>query len=111
MGQVIKAYLGVVFLLLMGLVGIGIVAAGMEVNAARNYHADVIAEIECSNFHPAVIDACKSQAQEAGYCLEVEKLAYDAEGKEQTAEVVLSFDYAIPILNLVSDHKVRGFAR
>ena len=111
MGQVIKAYLGIFFLLLMGLVGIGIVAAGMEVNAARNYHADVVTEIVCSNFHPAVISACKSQAQEAGYGLEIENLAYGAEGKEQMAEVVLSFDYAIPILNLVSSHKVRGFAR
>ena len=111
MGQVIKAYLGIFFLLLMGLVGIGVVAAGMEVNAARNYHADVVTEIECSNFHPAVIDACKSQAQKAGYRLEVERISYDAEGKEQMAEVVLTFHYSIPILDLVSDHKVRGFAR
>ena len=111
MGQLMKSYLGIFFLLVMGLVGIGIVAAGMEANAARNYHADVVTEIECSNFSPAVIHACKAQAQEAGYGLEVESLAYDAEGKEQVAEVVLSFDYAIPILNLVSEGKVRGFAR
>ena len=50
MGQVMKSYLGIFFLLVMGLVGIGIVAAGMEANAARNYHADVVTEIECSNF-------------------------------------------------------------
>ncbi len=67
MGQVMKSYLGIFFLLVMGLVGIGIVAAGMEANAARNYHADVVTEIECSNFSPAVIHACKAQAQEAGY--------------------------------------------
>ncbi len=30
MGQVLKTYLGLFFLLLMGLVGIGVVAAGME---------------------------------------------------------------------------------
>ena len=45
MGQVLKTYLGLFFLLLMGLVGIGVVAAGMEVSAARSYHADVISEI------------------------------------------------------------------
>ncbi len=111
MGQVIKAYLGVFFLLLMGLVGIGVVAAGMEVNAARNYHADVVTEIECSNFHPSVIETCKKQAEEVGYGLEVQRLAYGAEGRQQIAEVVLSFEYSIPVLNLVSEHKVRGVAR
>ena len=45
MGQVIKAYLGLCFLLLMGLVGIGVVAAGIEAAAARDYHADAISEI------------------------------------------------------------------
>lgn len=111
MGQVIKAYLGIFFLLLMGLVGIGVVAAGMEANAARNYHADVVTEIECSNFHPSVIETCRRQAEEAGYGLEVQRMAYGAEGREQIAEVVLSFEYSIPVLNLVSEHKVRGIAR
>ena len=62
MGQVLKTYLGLFFLLLIGLVGIGVVAAGMEAAAARDYHADVISEIECSNFNAGVIAACKSQA-------------------------------------------------
>ncbi len=65
MGQVIKTYLGLFFILLMGLVGIGVVTAGIQSAAARNYHADVINEIECSNFNDGVIEACKQQAQEA----------------------------------------------
>lgn len=66
MGQVLKAYLGLCFLLLMGLVGIGVVAAGIEAAAARDYHADAISEIECSNFNASVISACKSQAKSKG---------------------------------------------
>lgn len=111
MGQVMKTYLGIFFLLLMGLVGIGVVAAGIEVSAARNYHADVVSEIECSNFNPSVIDACVQQAQDSGYQLEVADMVYDAEENERMAEVILTFDYAIPVLDLVSDHEVRGFAR
>lgn len=111
MGQVMKAYLGIFFLMLMGLVGIGVVAAGIEVNAARNYHADVVSEIECSNFNSSVIASCKQQAQNAGYQLEVADLVYDTVRNQRMAEVILSFDYAIPILNLVSNHEVRGFAR
>lgn len=111
MGQVLKTYLGLFFLLLMGLVGIGIVAAGIEVSAARDYHADVISEIECSNFNAGVISACKSQAAGRGYELRVADMVYDAQRNQRMAEVVLSFEYAIPILNLVSGHEIRGFAR
>ncbi len=111
MGQVIKAYLGIFFLLLVGMVGVGVIAAGIQTNAARSYHADVVSEIECSNFSPSVIDSCIRQADAAGYGLEVEEFVYDASKNQRMAEVVLTFDYAIPILNLVSDHQVRGFAR
>lgn len=111
MGQVIKTYLGLFFLLLMGLVGIGVVTAGVQSAAARNYHADVISEIECSNFNAGVISACKQQAQDAGYGLEVKLMSHDAEGHTMTAEVILEYDYAIPILNLATEHEVRGFAR
>lgn len=111
MGQVVKTYLGLFFLLLMGLVGIGVVTAGVQSAAARNYHADVISEIECSNFNAGVIAACRQQAQDAGYGLEVKTMSYDADGHAMTAEVILEYDYAIPILNLTTEHEVRGFAR
>lgn len=111
MGQVIKTYLGLFFILLTGLVGIGVVTAGVQSAAARNYHADVIAEIECSNFNDGVIAACKTQAQEAGYDLTVRAMTYDARGKQKTAEIILTYDYAIPVLNLITEHEVRGFAR
>ena len=111
MGQVMKTYLGIFFLMLMGLIGIGVVKAGIEVNAARNYHADVISEIECSNFNLNVVNACKIQAKNKGYQLVVTDMVYDIEKNQRMAEVVLSFQYAIPILNLISEHEVRGFAR
>ena len=111
MGQVLKTYLGLFFLLIMGLVGIGVVAAGIEVTAARNYHADVISQVECSNFNAGVISACKNQAGERGYQLEVAELVYDGEGNQRMAEIILSFEYSIPVLNLVSEHEVGGFAR
>ena len=43
--------------------------------------------------------------------MKVANLVYNAEENQQLAEVVLSFEYAIPVLNLVSDHEIRGFAR
>lgn len=111
MEQVIKAYLGMFFLLVTGMVGIGVVTAGIQSANARNYHADVISEIECSNFNEAVQAACRQQAASLGYDLQVKTMAYDAKGHVKRAEVILKYEYAIPVLNLVTDHQVRGFAK
>ncbi|MEY8391762.1 hypothetical protein AALA98_10365 [Lachnospiraceae bacterium 45-W7] len=111
MGQVIKTYLGMFFLLVTGMVGIGVVTAGIQSANARNYHADVISEIECSNFNESVITACRQQAQKEGYKLSVKTMVYDAWGHTKRAEVILDYEYAIPALNLVTAHQVRGFAK
>ena len=66
LGQVIKTYLGIFFLMVTGVVGIGVVTAGIQSANARNYHADVISEIECSNFNDSVVSACRKQAEEFG---------------------------------------------
>ncbi|MCI9445881.1 MAG: hypothetical protein HFH36_00540 [Lachnospiraceae bacterium] len=111
MGQIMKAYLGIFFLLVTGMVGIGVVTAGIQSANARNYHADVISEIECSNFNDAVVASCKQQAQEAGYQLVVKTMDVNVQEHAKVAEVILHYEYAIPVLNLVTDHQVRGFAK
>lgn len=111
MGQIMKTYLGIFFLLVTGLVGIGVVTAGIQSASARNYHSGVISEIECSNFNDAVVTACRQQAKEEGYELEVKTMSYDALGHTKVAEIILHYEYAIPVLNLVTDHQVRGFAK
>ncbi len=111
MGQVFKTFLGLFFLLVTGMVGIGVVTAGIQSANARDYHADVISEIECSNFNEAVTEACRKQAVKEGYELRINTMAYDELGHTKRAEVILNYQYAIPVLNLVTDHQVRGFAK
>lgn len=110
MGQVIKAYMGIFFLLLEALLGMGIVAAGVQTSAARNYHSDIMEEIACSNFNEGVIQACIKQAEKEGYRVEIEPTVYDETSNIQLASVILYYDYAIPILNLFSEHEIRGMA-
>ena len=89
MGQVIKAYMGLFFLLLEALLGMGIVAAGVQTSAARNYHSDIMEEIACSNFNEGVIEACIEQAAKEGYRMEVESAVYDETSNMQLASVIL----------------------
>ncbi len=111
MGQIMKTYLGIFFLLVTWMDAICEVTAGIQSATARTYPPDVISEIECSNFNDAVVSACCRQAKEAGYDLQVKTMAYDARGHAMIAEVILDYEYAIPVLDLVTDHQVRGFAK
>lgn len=111
MGQVVKMYMGLFFILLQALVGMGVVTAGIETGAAQNYHRDVIDEIECSNFNAEVMSACIQQAENMGYQLSIQPMVYDEEQQIQTAEVILKYNYAIQVLQMQSTRQVRGFAR
>lgn len=110
MGQVIKIYMGLFFLLLEALAGMGVVAAGVQTTAARDYHSDIMEEVACSNFNAGVIEACIEQAQEEGYQVKIEPVIYDEDANIQLASVTLNYEYAIPVLNLFSKHEIRGMA-
>jgi len=38
-------------------------------------------------------------------------MVYNSQEHTKMAEVILRYEYAIPVLNLVTDHQVRGFAK
>ena len=78
--------------------------------AAKEYKADVIAEIENSDFNRDVISSCISQAQSAGYTLTVTPSA-NAEGETVSADVILSYDYKMPVFGIEKTHMTRGIAR
>lgn len=100
-----------VFMILFGVsVSTGLIKANMTALRAAEFHMDAIAEIENSNFADSVIDACVNQAAECGYQLNVEKFT-DTKGVTNMAEVVLSYDYRIPFLNIDNKYCKRGYAR
>lgn len=111
MGTLAKAFIGIFFLALAALAGIGTVMAGADASAAQNYHADVIEEIECSNYNDAVIDSCIQQAAAEGYGLTITPVLYDDMSNVQTAEVILTYQYGIKLFHLSQPKSIRGFAR
>ena len=78
---------------------------------AKEFKTDVIAEIENSNFNQNVIDGCIRQAQANGYVLQVTKCTYDARQDTTTAEIVLTYTYEIPLLDIEERRITRGIAR
>lgn len=111
MGQIAKAYLGLFFLIIATILGIGTTSMGIDTSAAQNYHADVIAEIENSNFNPGVIAACESQASAAGYELNVNSVNTDTDNNVILAEVTLKYNYTMDLLGITKPVQIRGIAR
>ncbi len=123
MSQVLKAFMGMFFLLALLLLGVGILSAQTDVSDALDYKADIIAELENSNYNAEVLNACIRQANENGYSLEITTYAqenrvvsYTAPNAVDTTEVVmaevkLTYPYRIGFLNALTEHQVRGYAR
>lgn len=90
---------------------ISVINASGIVAEAKEFKADVINEIENSNFNQRVIDACILQAQAEGYHLQITNCIYDEQNAIKTAEVILKYKYEIPFLGIWEEKTTRGMAR
>lgn len=111
MKHIVEAFSVLVSLMLNLFVCIAVLNVSAEVAAAKDYKAAVIAEIENSNFNPSVISDCVNRAAEHGYVLEIQTCAYDAESNTSTAEVLLTYEYEIPLFGMHGSRTTRGVAR
>lgn len=111
MKHIIGAFSVLMILLLHIFIGVAVITVNAEVAAVKEYKAAVVAEVENSNFNPAVIAECKAQAAKRGYSLQVTECLYDEERDLRTAEVVLTYTYKIPLLGITNTRTTRGIAR
>ncbi len=115
MSQVIKSFTGVFFMLLVLLLGTGVLSAQMDASNALSYKADLVAELENSNFSPQVLNGCIQQAIDNGYKISVKTFTRGGAARvyitPSAGEVVLTYPYRIGFLNSVTEHQVRGYAR
>lgn len=111
MKHIISAYSTLFVILLNAFVGIETITLSGNVSSAKEYKAAVVAEIENSNFNQNVINNCIAQAASEGYSLQITNCTYDENNNITTAEVVLNYDYEIPILKIKKTTNIRGIAR
>jgi len=90
---------------------IAISNAGVAIAEAKEFKADVVAEIENSNFNPKVIEGCIAQAEAAGYQLVITSYIYDERCDIKSAEIIIKYSYDIPLLGISQTKTTRGIAR
>ena len=71
MSQIIKAFTGVFFMLLMMCLSVGILGMFLQTVHAQNLHASMINELENSHYAKSVIEECFRVSNEYGYDLDM----------------------------------------
>ena len=110
MKHVIETFCTLFLLMLNLFLCAGAMTVGSQVAVAKEYKADMIAEIENSNFNEKVMEACVREADRKGYVLHINK-AVDLEGRVHAAEVWLDYTYQFPLLGISETKTTYGIAR
>lgn len=110
MNQIFKAVLSMLLIFLGAAILSTIIVANNTAANAKKYHNDVVQEIESGNMSDTVINSCIADAKDKGYSLNIEKIK-DIEGKTIICEVILKYNYSIPLLKVKTNHECRGFSR
>lgn len=113
MKSAVETFLSVIMITFMAVLSTCYITASLNTRRAQNYYAAVVTEVEASDFSEEVIGGCIQNAKENGYVKEdgTSGLAIQKTGELQTAEVTLTYRYAIPVLNMMLEHEIKGYAR
>lgn len=111
MKHIVEVFSAFVIMIVAAYISTALITADSEIAAAKSFNADCVAEIENSNFNESVINSCISQASNAGYTLQVTNYTFDVYNDINTAEVILSYKYEMPLLGISQTKEIRGIAR
>ncbi len=97
---VFKAFVGVLAAVVIIGSGIGVTTAFSKTVAADNYMESVSKVIVESNYNAKVIEACKYEAEDNGYVLEVRVQNATKAGVKYYAQISLTYYFEIPLFGL-----------
>ncbi len=124
MNQIIKSFLGVFLILFMCTCSVGIFTMFLSVLKAQNTQAEIVKELEDSNYYPAVARDCFARAQDAGYDLRISVIRQGEEAEEWTCaadvsnakqecdcvRVCLEFPLQIALFQIGDRHSLYAYA-
>lgn len=106
----IETMVGVVLIAFMAVLSTDYISASLNTQKAQAYHSTVVTEIEASDYNAEVLEKCKKKALENGYeNLDIQVVTSAAGSKY--AKVTLAYRYTIPLLNMLLEHQITGYAK
>ena len=122
----VKGFLGVFIFAMITYLCAGVISAEIDSSQARNYMDNAKQTIAESNFSAAAIQEAGEKAADNGYKMNItiynrgegtQEVSYDGSGNgtvddtknTECVEMVMTYDYTIPILGVRNQHTVRGY--
>ena len=93
-GKVLVACIGAILLVMSG---VSVTMGNTDETAANQYLESVSKVVLESNYNTDVIEACKEEAADNGYTLEVVVYGSSTPGKAQYANVTLTYTYSLKL--------------
>ena len=125
MSQVMKAFMGVFMVLFLVTTSTGILGAFYQILHAQNTHAEMVDELENSDYAKPVMEACFETAEVENYrlqlslysesggiltCTSIAELPGNTEDITMI-EVVLFYDIEIAFFEIAHEQQLFGYAR
>ena len=125
MKNIINAFTTLFFYLLCVFGAAALLTASAQTAAAKEYKADVITEIENSDFNTGVVQQCFLQSEEAGYQLkvtffnenstvatvsQVSQIPYGMDGVNM-AKIEMQFPFQVAFLGINRQHTFVSYAK
>lgn len=121
--QIMKTFLGVFLIMFMVVTSSGVLSGFMTVVEAQNLHAQIINELEDSDYDSSVAQTCFENASKAGDTLELKLYMTDnsirtvtdasqitSSDEIEKARVELKFTYAVAFFGIKQEHVLSGYA-
>ena len=122
MSQIMKTFLGVFLIMFMVVTSSGVLSGFMTVVEAQNLHAQIINELEDSDYDSSVAQTCFENASKAGDILELKLYMTDnsirtvtdasqiaSSDEIEKARVELKFTYAVAFFGIEQEHVLSGY--
>ena len=123
MSQIMKTFLGVFLIMFMVVTSSGVLSGFMTVVEAQNLHAQIINELEVSDYDSSDAQTCFENASKAGDTLELNLYMTDnsirtvtdasqiaSSDEIEKARVELKFPFGVAVFGIKQEHVLSGYA-
>ena len=110
METIMKGFLGAFFSVLLLVIGMQFLLASLEARKAQSFMSEVTQRISASHFSQGVIEACRRDAKEAGYELELKIVGNDT-NRGYYGNATMEYEFALPMFGIDKKHRIQADVR
>ena len=108
MKAAIEAYVSVFIICLCVLLCVCLISADLNVASARDAYTTYTLQLQDSNYADAVVSACRADATNRGYTLNI--TVHEIGDGSRSGSVEMQYEYYIPIIGYSAQRYIRGYS-